>query len=191
MNTVVEATYFAALKHASQRRKNTAKDPYINHPIEVARTLTECGVTDVATLCGAVLHDTVEDTGATPAELTQLFGSEICSIVLECSDDKLLDKVSRKRLQIEHAQHISDKARLVKLADKYSNISGLLTDPPSFWSKDEITGYVRWGFAVCQHLYGVNDSLDKLMQGVFESHCVTSVSEAELEQYYSLICNSE
>jgi (p)ppGpp synthase/HD superfamily hydrolase len=56
-----KACHFAAFKHRHQRRKNV-NIPYINHPLEVANILASAGVEDVATLCAAVLHDTLEDT---------------------------------------------------------------------------------------------------------------------------------
>jgi len=112
-------------------------------------------------------------------------------IVSECSDDKSLDKVKRKQLQIEHAQHISDAAKLVKLADKLSNIRSLQMDPPAKWSEDEVIGYARWGFMVCQHLYGVNQLLDLQMQKVFSELGVTTVTEEELNSYYALVCDSD
>lgn len=191
MNKVVNACYFASLKHTFQRRKNTTKDPYINHPIEVMHVLTECGITDVDTLCGAVLHDTIEDTETSNDEILFKFGKDVLLIVEECSDNKALDKVLRKKLQIEHAEHISDKAKLVKLADKYSNVHGLLNDPPAKWSKKEIIGYVRWAFVCCSHMYGVNESLDTMLKRLFELHNVINVTDAELEEYYDLICESE
>ncbi len=191
MSKLGEAIAYAAVQHVNQVRKNTAKDPYIVHPIEVMNILRECGVTDIDTLCGAVLHDTVEDTGSKPEDIEKLFGPEVRRIVMGCSDDKSLDKVKRKQLQIEHAEHISNQAKLVKLADKLSNIKNLLTDPPSKWNKDEIIGYVRWGFTVCNKLYGQNEALDKRMQQVFADFGVNSVSEEELNTYYGLICDSE
>lgn len=181
------AIVFATGKHDGQTRKNAAKDPYIVHPIEVMTILKNCGVADVHVLCGAVLHDTVEDTETTAEELRQLFGEEICQIVLDCSDDKSLSKVDRKRLQISHAEHISDKPKLVKLADKLSNISNLKSDPPAKWSPEVIFGYVQWGFAVCQHLYGVNEQLDNEMKSVFDSFGITSVTNDDLEEYYRLL----
>ena len=51
----------------------------------------------------AILHDTLEDTQTTPAELRDAFGDRIASIVEEVTDDKNLPKAERKRLQIEHA----------------------------------------------------------------------------------------
>ena len=67
---VLQALAFAADKHRDQRRKDAAASPYINHPIALANVLVREGeVTDPAVLAAALLHDTVEDTQTTPAEL--------------------------------------------------------------------------------------------------------------------------
>lgn len=101
MKLLLEAAFFAACKHRTQRRKNTAGAPYINHCLEVARHLAvEGGVDDETILCAAILHDTVEDTDTSKEELTDRFGQEIAGIVMECTDDKALPKAERKRLQI-------------------------------------------------------------------------------------------
>jgi guanosine-3',5'-bis(diphosphate) 3'-pyrophosphohydrolase len=70
MMNLLKAIKFAAEKHATQRRKDAAKTPYINHPIEVAEHLARVGkVTDEDTLIAAILHDTIEDTDTTEEEL--------------------------------------------------------------------------------------------------------------------------
>jgi (p)ppGpp synthase/HD superfamily hydrolase len=191
MFKLIDAINYATQQHTNQRRKNNTKDPYINHPIEVMYILASCGITDINTLCGAVLHDTIEDTESTQKEIETYFGPEVCTIVVECSDDKSLDKVKRKQLQIKHLEHVCDETKLVKLADKYSNVKSLLVDPPQNWSNDEIIGYVRWSFIICQKLYGLNEELDEKMKHVFMDFGVTSVSEEELNTYYSLICNKK
>lgn len=191
MSKLAQAIHYASGQHIGQLRKNAAADPYIVHPFEVMNVLRMCDVLDVDTLCGAILHDTVEDTGSTPEDIEKLFGTKVREIVMECSDDKSLDKVTRKKLQIEHSKNISREAKLVKLSDKYSNIKGLLTEPPATWSHDEIMGYVRWGFVVCQNLYGQNEKLDTLMKNIFCSFRINFVSEDELNAYYSVICDSE
>jgi len=189
---IIAACRYAAEKHADQRRKNANKTPYINHPLEVADFLTSHGVTDCDTIIGAVLHDVIEDTDGTPDEIKDMFGENVLSIVLEVSDDKSLDKIERKRIQITHAKGISNSAKLVKLADKYSNISGLLTDPPTSWSEEIIKGYVYWGMAVCRNLYGVDTDIDSALQQLFKQFDIdVDMSDKELmtnvEQYYKFI----
>ena len=102
MDRLVAATDFAARKHKDQRRKDSDQTPYINHPIGVAQILSKEGsVTDVDVLIGALLHDTVEDTECTFEEIEKEFGSRVKSIVAEVTDDKNLEKMERKRLQVE------------------------------------------------------------------------------------------
>ena len=82
MNQILKAARFAASKHAGQRRKNASATPYINHPIEVAEHLACAGaVADEEILIAALLHDTLEDTATTPAEIEGLFGPEILKLV--------------------------------------------------------------------------------------------------------------
>ena len=148
MNKIIEACNFAADKHKNQRRKDNSKTPYINHPIEVANKLSNCGINDSDILVACLLHDTIEDTETTKEEIKQKFGEKVLNIVMECSDDKTLSKVERKRKQIEHSKEISNEAKLVKLSDKYCNLSDLIKNPPTKWSKQEIEGYALWCYAV-------------------------------------------
>src|SRR5262245_60768494 len=77
---LLSALHFAAQRHSRQRRKDSEASPYINHPIAVAELMARVGgITDLATLRAAILHDTVEDTQTTPAELEQRFGPEVRS----------------------------------------------------------------------------------------------------------------
>jgi len=102
----LKALVFAADKHKNQRRKDADASPYINHPIALANILVNEGdITDINVLCGAILHDTIEDTKTTKEELIQQFGEKITSIVLDVTDDKTLPKAERKLKQIEHASH--------------------------------------------------------------------------------------
>lgn len=200
MDTVrlVNAINFSAIKHRNQRRKNQEKSPYINHPIEVTAFLTNAGITDVNILMAAVLHDTIEDTGTSYEEISLQFGSDVAETVMECSDDKSLDKVQRKKLQIEHAESISTAARLVKMSDKLSNMKDLMHNPPTHWSKTEIVGYVVWSYYVVQKLKGakgLNSYLEKELLVIFDNFGITKMDESErlnlLEEYYSAIENSE
>ena len=94
-------------------------------------------------LQAALLHDTVEDTETSIAELELAFGPTVARIVQEVTDDKALPKHERKRLQVEHAPHCSHQAKLVKLADKLYNLRDLNRCTP--------TGVplVLWSFVFC------------------------------------------
>lgn len=212
MNTLIDAVEFAAFKHRNQRRKDSAKTPYINHPIEVMTLLKnaikcqpdlldklkETKVTEVELYIGGLFHDLIEDTDTTAKELSTQFGDVIMTIVLECSDDKSLTKILRKKLQIEHVEIVSLAAKLVKLADKYSNIGGLLHNPPNTWSMDEIVGYATWGYAVYKKLKGISKYFDQLFGELYCKKGFDHIPKltddemnAELEKYYNNIKQSE
>ena len=155
-----EALAFAAHKHRAQRRKDVEASPYINHPIALARTLTvEGGIRDTKTLIAAVLHDTVEDTDTTFDEIEALFGAKVGNVVREVTDDTTLEKADRKRLQIEHAPHMSRRAALVKLADKTSNLRDVATSPPRGWPLERKRAYFDWAKAVVDQLPPVSKRL--------------------------------
>lgn len=159
--TLLTALHFAAGKHRTQRRKDSAKTPYINHPIEVAAILAESGVTDLTTLLAAVLHDTIEDTDATPQELARRFGARVRDVVLEVTDDKSLPKAERKRLQVEHTPDLSRRAKLVKLGDKISNVGYVADHPPPSWSLQRRLEYLDWTERVIAGCRGVNAKLER------------------------------
>jgi guanosine-3',5'-bis(diphosphate) 3'-pyrophosphohydrolase len=112
-----------------------APSPYINYPIALARILSvEGSIAVPVALTAAILHNTIEDTETTAEELRAAFGDEVTEVVLEVTDDKALPKAERKRLQVEHAPHISECAKLVKLADKIANLRDIGASPPADWS---------------------------------------------------------
>ena len=134
---LLEALSFAADRHRDQRRKGAEASPYINHPIAVAEVLARVGgVSEIAVLQAAVLHDTLEDTNTTREELAARFGETVARIVAEVTDDKSLAKSERKQRQVEHALHLSREAKLVKLGDKICNVRDVLYAPPKKWSAE-------------------------------------------------------
>ena len=154
------AYHFAAVQHVNQRRKGELAEPYLNHLTELADLVaTATNGTDLELIMAAVLHDTVEDTTAMPADIERLFGRRIAHIVAEVTDDKSLPKAERKRLQIEHAANASPEARIIKLADKTSNLRALANSPPVNWSKERRQEYVAWAGRVADHCRCVNDWL--------------------------------
>ena len=159
---ILKAVEFAAEKHRNQRRKGVEASPYINHPIQVAELIARVGeVDDVEVLIAAVLHDTVEDTETTFEELEQKFGSIVRDLVAEVSDDKTLPKAERKRLQVEHAQHMSVRAKLIKIADKACNVRDVALSPPEEWDMARRNAYLGWAHQVVDGCRGTNSHLEQ------------------------------
>lgn len=160
---IVDAIDFAASRHRDQRRKDPEETPYVNHPIALARVLAvEAGVEDVATLVAAVLHDTIEDTDTTVSELRERFGDVVAGVVMEVTDDKSLPKQRRKDLQVEHAARLSERARLVKLADKIANLRDMAASPPADWPIERRREYFNWAKGVIDGLRPVHARLEQL-----------------------------
>jgi guanosine-3',5'-bis(diphosphate) 3'-pyrophosphohydrolase len=163
VNKLIEAASFAAQRHTGHHRKGDNKEPYINHPLEVANLLANVGgVEDIDVLIAGLLHDTVEDVGVKKEEIVERFGERVARIVLEVTDDKSLPKAERKRLQVEHSPHLSREAKLVKLGDKISNITDVTNDPPADWPLERRREYIEWGADVVAGLRGVNEPLERL-----------------------------
>jgi GTP diphosphokinase / guanosine-3',5'-bis(diphosphate) 3'-diphosphatase len=157
---ILAAAQFAAFKHREQRRKGVGGSPYINHPLAVAGVLAiEGGVDDPDVLAAAILHDTIEDTNTTPAELERQFGPVVASIVAEVTDEKGQSKRLRKELQVAHARRLSEQAKLVKLADKISNLRDIVGRPPD-WDLKRKQDYFDWAKRVVDGLRGVHPGLE-------------------------------
>ncbi len=174
---LLKASEFAAVRHRTQFRKGADKTPYINHPIQVAELLAnDADEKDPVLLAAAILHDVVEDTVETTAEkeelieqMTEIFGKEIISIVLEVTDDKDLEKEVRKRLQVEHAPHLSEKAKKLKIADKIMNVRDITHNPPSWWNLERILDYFEWSEKVVAGLRGSNPKLEEMFDEAVEN----------------------
>jgi guanosine-3',5'-bis(diphosphate) 3'-pyrophosphohydrolase len=117
-----------------------------------------------------MLHDVVEDTGTSPEEIEATFGEYVRSLVMEVTDDKSLPKAERKRLQVQTASGKSHGAKLIKLADKFSNLNDLLQNP--IWEPSRMQGYFIWAIKVLEGLRGTNEALeaaiDRTLEGNFK-----------------------
>lgn len=161
---LMTAITFAASAHAGQIRKDREGTPYIIHPIGVARILWEEGkIQDVDILIGALLHDVLEDTNFTPDSISKHFGADILKIVIELTDPKLSSQEKKQR-QIEKAPHMSQSAKLIKLADRLYNIRDLKASPPLKWTSEDIQSYMQWGRKLLDVLRGTNEFLEEALE---------------------------
>jgi guanosine-3',5'-bis(diphosphate) 3'-pyrophosphohydrolase len=160
--SVLKAADAAARWHVGQRRKGAAQEPYINHLLEVASLVAQAtDASDPAIIVAALLHDTVEDAGVTSEMIASQFGQHVADIVLEVTDDKSLPKAERKRLQVEHAPHKSREAKLIKLADKISNVRAIADSPAPDWSVERRLEYVEWAKQVVAGVRGTSPWLEE------------------------------
>jgi len=165
---VLKAAHFAATKHAAQRRKGVAGEPYINHLLEVAALVTGAlAEPDTNLIAAALLHDVIEDTSVTEEELAAEFGSDVAGLVAEVTDDKTLRKSERKRLQIVNAPHKSPRAQILKLADKISNLRAILSSPPPDWTVERKREYFDWAKQVIDGLTAPNQKLKQEFEALY------------------------
>ena len=158
---VLKAADAAARWHSHQRRKGAAQEPYINHLLEVASLVADAtDGRDPDLVIAALLHDAIEDQEVPREMIAEVFGEDVASLVEEVTDDKALEKHERKRLQVAHASKKSDRAKIIKLADKISNLRTISASPSPDWSVKRRLEYVAWAREVASGLRGVNAWLE-------------------------------
>ena len=166
---LARAYNFAARYHTDQKRKGAKAEPYINHLTEVALLVSEStGGADPNLVLASVLHDTIEDTKATFEDLVSEFGQDVAQLVQEVTDDKKLPKAERKRLQVKHAPQLSPRARMIKIADKTSNLRSMMRSPPADWSLERRKRYFAWAKAVVAGARGVNSAIEDAFDAEYE-----------------------
>ena len=159
--TVLKAADAAARWHAHQKRKGAAQEPYINHLLEVASLVAEgTHGADPKLVVAALLHDAIEDQEVPREMIARAFGEDVANLVEECTDDKSLEKQERKRLQVKNAPTKSERAKVIKLADKTSNLRAISASPPPDWSVKRRLAYVSWAREVAAGLRGTNKWLE-------------------------------
>jgi len=158
-----EAADFAARRHTGQQRKGRGNEPYVNHLAEVANLLSiATDGSDAELVAAGWLHDTIEDTATTREELAQKFGERVAALVAEVTDDMTLPKQERRQKQIVDAPRKSPGAKLIKIADKISNIRARIVPQPNQDERDDLTDYVKWAEKVVAGCRGVNALLDRM-----------------------------
>jgi (p)ppGpp synthase/HD superfamily hydrolase len=158
---ILHTAHIASQWHAAQCRKGANKEPYINHLLEVADLVSAAGAHEDV-ICAALLHDAIEDQRISAAQISADFGPHVAALVCEVTDDKSLPKAERKSHQIAVAPNLGHGAKLIKLADKISNLRSLAVSPPVEWPKRRRLEYIEWCRKVVAGLRGTNAMLEKL-----------------------------
>jgi (p)ppGpp synthase/HD superfamily hydrolase len=162
LRLVSEAAELAARRHNGMARKGRGNEPYINHLAEVANLLAAAtDGADAELVAAGWLHDTIEDTQTTREELAQEFSARVAALVVEVTDDMTLSKSERRRLQVLDAPKKSPGAKLIKIADKISNIRARILPEPTPEQREDLADYVAWAEQVVTGCRGVNAWLDK------------------------------
>lgn len=162
-----DALSFAANRH--QFDKTKTDEPYIDHLINVCRLLYNVAETsDPAIMTAAALHDILEKTHTKADEINTRFGEEVCNIVLELTNDQHLNEQEKWLQQLHAVNNLSQKAKLIKLADKIANTEAIIAHPPQGWDIKRRIIYLEWTEKIIEALRGTNEKLeshfDKTMQ---------------------------
>lgn len=161
---IAEAAVFAARAHRFQRRDDTG-DAYMVHLAEVAAACARHEPFDAILVAAAYLHDTVEDTEVTEKALRAAFGETVTEIVLEVTDPPGLKGKARRERQVSHTATASDRAKLIKIADKTSNLAELVEHPRGIAQIKNARRYADWAKRVVDVCRG----LDAGMEDAFDS----------------------
>ena len=165
MTRLRAAFEFAKEAHAPQKRKSG--EPYITHPIAVAKIAAIELQLDVNSVIAAFLHDVVEDTPHTVAEIRRLFGNDVAFLVQAVTKEKMMKYVMSKQLdnfkQMLDAMRRDIRAILVKLADRLHNMRTLASMPPEKQMKIAgETDYFYAPLATRLGLYNIKTELEDL-----------------------------
>jgi (p)ppGpp synthase/HD superfamily hydrolase len=162
LRLVSEAAEFAARRHTGMQRKGRGNEPYINHLAEVANLLAiATDGADAELVAAGWLHDTIEDTETTREELAQKFSERVAALVVEVTDDMTLPKDQRRQKQVIDAPKKSPGAKMIKIADKISNIRARIHPQPNQVEREDLIDYVAWAEKVVAGCRGVNAMLDR------------------------------
>jgi guanosine-3',5'-bis(diphosphate) 3'-pyrophosphohydrolase len=161
------ADRFAEERHAGQFRGDGIT-PYISHPRAVLNILrNEAGITDPDTLIAAVLHDTIEDTGVTHAEIAIRFGLVVADVIAELTNDETLPKAQQKQAQIDKAPRYTSRAARIKIADKTANLRDIIAAPPP-WERSRKRAYFEHARTVVHAMGPRHEGLQSIFEATYQ-----------------------
>ena len=156
---IAEAVLLAAEAHAGEKRDDGVT-PYFNHLAEVASRCARHEPFDPVLVAAAYLHDTIEDTGVTEPLLRERFGDEVADLVMEVTDPPGLEGKARRQWQVDHTATASLGAKLIKIADKTSNVTELVDHPGPDHTAEKGAKYLKWARAVVDVCRGSNGAME-------------------------------
>ncbi len=158
IDMVSRAYDMAAAAHAPQKRKSG--EPYITHPLAVARIVAELGLDEV-TIAAALLHDAVEDTGTTLEDISDTFGDDVAAIV------DGVTKLDRLRFDSKQAQQAATfrkmlvamskdlRVLIIKLCDRLHNMRTIAAIPA--WKQERTARETLDVYAPLAHRLGIQE----------------------------------
>lgn len=167
MALVVEAAAFAADAHALQRRDD-GETPYFNHLAEVARRCASALPADAVLLAACYLHDVLEHTGCTEPLLREKFPKDVVDLVLEVTNPPELKGREKREHQVEQARRSSRRAKLIKLADKTSNVLELVERPAEDETVRGMSKYLRWARRTVDACRGAEPAMESAFDAAAE-----------------------
>jgi (p)ppGpp synthase/HD superfamily hydrolase len=161
LRLLTRAYMFAARAHAGQVRKGVSGIPYINHCCEVAELVAEAGGS-FETVLAAVLHDVIEDSDTSEAEISAIFGPVVAARVRSMTNPPEWEPLARaetKALQAKHMKDAEDAVRRIKIADQTSNLRDIAREPDA-WDSEDAASYVEGAELVVAACRGVDPVLE-------------------------------
>lgn len=159
---LARAYRLAARAHLAQRRRGSGDVPYINHPIEVAHLVAEAGG-GVDVVVAAVLHDVVEDSAVSLAEIRAEFGDRVGDLVEALTNPPDWDELPKREMKARQAEHVRaarDEVKLVKIADQTSNVHDIGREPGA-WEPGSAREYLAGSGQVVDACRGASACLER------------------------------
>lgn len=154
----------------AHKTRSGGKRPYIEHPLMLVEILRSHGFDDDNLLCGAILHDGIEENEHDQAVVEMLAKrcpEQVFQLVSEVTDAPGLAREARRQEQIDRAHGYTRYAALIRLADKLANMRDILSDPPK-WSYKHILSYSEFAMKVVEVCRPASHSLADECSMVFE-----------------------
>jgi hypothetical protein len=165
LNVMLRAALFAADRHKNQRRKGVAREPYINHLLEVAALLSDAtDGEDMELIIAGLLHEAMEDQDGVD-EIAVRFGAGVTALVAELADDRRRGMSEPRHSVLEPPR--SRRAQMIKIAELISHVRALHVSPPTDWTLERRRDYFLWAQRM---VAGCRDASPEL-ETVFDAAC--------------------